>query len=197
MRQSIQQQLSGIDTLYERMNDIAVEIMMRSDLKNAFKKYDGKITGNSLAQYNYIKEQLTAILVRQEGHERRRPDLARIFRRGARTERQYILSTGNAWVISRARIGDQPWFRMIQENPDTPLFLYSSHYSFSSKNVGLGEEERHHVRMFLHGHQRQPQVRHHRPDAAGAPPGKGADGFRRFHVWQPPGHRRAGQRRAL
>jgi two-component system sensor histidine kinase YesM len=139
VRQSIQQQLSGIDALYERMNDIAVEIMMRSDLKNAFKNYDGKITGNSLAQYNYIKEQLTTILVRQEGLR----DVVLIspgYSDESADERQYILSTGNAFVSSRARIGDQPWFKMIQQNPDAPLFLYSSHYSFSSKNVGLGEE---------------------------------------------------------
>ena len=139
VRQSIQQQLSGIDSLYEHMNDIAVEIMMRSDLKNAFKNYDGKITGSSLAQYNYIKEQLTAILVRQEGLS----DVVLIspgYSDGGAEERQYILSTGNAWVTSRVRIGDQSWFKMIQQNPDTPLFLYSNHYSFSSKNVGLGEE---------------------------------------------------------
>ena len=60
----IQQQLQNVDNLYNRLNDAALDIMLRQNVVEQLFEYDGIYDFESIMSHNFIRNQLISIIVR-------------------------------------------------------------------------------------------------------------------------------------
>ena len=62
---NIEHQLQNIDDLYERLNDVALDIILRQDVITILRTYDGLVDIQGINDYNDIRQQLTNIVIRR------------------------------------------------------------------------------------------------------------------------------------
>lgn len=64
-RETIQHQLQTINDLYDRMNDVTLDITLRQDIISMLMTFEGLVDVQGISDYNFVRQQLRNIAIRR------------------------------------------------------------------------------------------------------------------------------------
>ncbi len=119
---AIKQQLQLIDDVYNRLIDIANDVMIRPEIKNTLSKYNGIHTDEGISQYNYLREQLNTAFIGRSGIE----DVYLISKKydiynKDSIDKQLIICTNK--FIQPTDLINNSWFNIVRKNPEITQFI--------------------------------------------------------------------------
>ena len=116
---NIEHQLKNIDDLYERLNDVALDIILRQDVINMLRTYEGLVDIQGINDYNYIRQQLTNILIRRSELDDVAVALTDVQKE--ETHLRHVISANAAKTVEN--VGQSIWYNEYLSNNSNTLLV--------------------------------------------------------------------------